>query len=182
MQTSRDQNQLQVSGNSPWSTGPHKAASTSTEEEWGRVPGTLCGLQLCVHQRNWEDTGKETEWTQRSSDSKNGIAVHAWKTQHRVDWEAATVIQVEMNYTQQKIIKAIHIKKQNVTSNLQCGHSLSPVWQPLLCPPSTALNLLINFTYLLFWQCALHHKYLTYYPLSHCPYFRKSYSQSCMSV
>ena len=26
-------------------------------------------------------------------------AVHAWKTQHKVDWEAATVKQVETNYT-----------------------------------------------------------------------------------
>ena len=27
------------------------------------------------------------------------IAVHTWKTQHKVDWEAATVKQVEANYT-----------------------------------------------------------------------------------
>ena len=33
----------------------------------------------------------------KRNDSKTGIAVHAWKTQHRVDWEATTVKQVEMN-------------------------------------------------------------------------------------
>ena len=71
----------------------------------------------------------------KRNDLKNGFAVHAWKTQHRVDWEAATVKQVEMNYTLRKVIEAIHIKKQKVTSNLDCGRSLSPVWQPLLCPP-----------------------------------------------
>ena len=71
----------------------------------------------------------------KRNDLKNGIAVHAWKTQHRVDWEAATVKQVEMNHTRRKVIEAIHIKKQKVTSNLDCGRSLSPVWQPLLSPP-----------------------------------------------
>ena len=71
----------------------------------------------------------------KRNDLKNGIAVHAWKTQHRVDWEAATVKQVEVNHTRRKVIEAIHIKKQKVTSNLDCGRSLIPVWQPLLCPP-----------------------------------------------
>ena len=42
---------------------------------------------------------------------------------------------IEMNHTRRKVIEAIHIKKQKVTSNLDCGRSLSPVWQPLLCPP-----------------------------------------------
>ena len=32
------------------------------------------------------------------NDTKNGIAVHAWKSQHKVDWDAATVKQVETNY------------------------------------------------------------------------------------
>ena len=71
----------------------------------------------------------------KRNDSKNEIVVHAWKTQHRVDWEAATAKQVEKNYTRRKVIEAIHIKKQKVTSNLDCDRSLSPVWQPLLCPP-----------------------------------------------
>ena len=35
----------------------------------------------------------------KRKDTKNGIAVHAWKTQHKVDREAATVKQVETNYT-----------------------------------------------------------------------------------
>ena len=70
----------------------------------------------------------------KRKDSKNGNAVHASKTQHKVDWEAATVKQVEMNYTRRKIIEPIHIKKQKVTSNLDCGHSLSSIWQHL-CPP-----------------------------------------------
>ena len=71
----------------------------------------------------------------KRNDLKNGIAVHTWKTQHKLDWEAATVKQVETNYTRQKIIEAIHIKKQKVTFNLDCGRSLNSVWQPLLCSP-----------------------------------------------
>ena len=35
----------------------------------------------------------------------------------------------------EEIIEAIHIKKQKVTSKLDCGHSLIPEWQPLLCSP-----------------------------------------------
>lgn len=33
---------------------------------------------------------------------KNGIAVHAWTEQHRVDCQAATVKQVETNYILKK--------------------------------------------------------------------------------
>ena len=35
----------------------------------------------------------------KRNDTKNGIAVHAWKTKHKVDWTAATVKQVATNYT-----------------------------------------------------------------------------------
>ena len=35
----------------------------------------------------------------KKKESKNRIVVHAWKTQHKVDREAATVKQVETNYT-----------------------------------------------------------------------------------
>ena len=35
----------------------------------------------------------------KRNDTKNRIAVHTCKTQHKVDWEAAIVKQVETNYT-----------------------------------------------------------------------------------
>ena len=57
----------------------------------------------------------------KRNDTKNGIAVHAWKT-------ALEVKQVETNYTQRRTVEAIHIRKQKVTSNLDCGQHLSPVW------------------------------------------------------
>ena len=38
-------------------------------------------------------------------DVKNGIAVHAWTKQHKVDWHAATVKHVETNHTKRKTIR-----------------------------------------------------------------------------
>ena len=67
--------------------------------------------------------------------TQNRIAVHACKTQHKVDWEAATVKQVEANYTQRRTVEAIHIRKQEATSNLDRGRHLSTISQPLICPP-----------------------------------------------
>ncbi len=70
-----------------------------------------------------------------SNDTNNGIAVHAWKTQHKVDWEAVTVKPVETNYTRRRAVEAIHIRQEEVTSHHDCGRHLSPVGQPLICPP-----------------------------------------------
>ena len=65
-------------------------------------------------------------------DMKNGIIVHAWTKQHKVDWQAATVKHVETNHLRRKTIEALHIHLQWETSNLDCGRTLSPVWHPLL--------------------------------------------------
>ncbi len=81
-------------------------------------------MNMCVHWRNWKNVGEKTERAQRSSqkdDTNNGIAVHAWKTQHKVDWEAATVKTVETNYTGRRTVEAIHIRKEEVTSHHDCG-------------------------------------------------------------
>ena len=82
-------------------------------------------------ERTLEKRLKEHRGAVKRNDMKNGIAVHAWNTEHRVDWEAATVKQVETHYTRRRIIEAIHIKKQKVTSKLDCGQSLNPIW-PLI--------------------------------------------------
>ena len=66
---------------------------------------------------------------------KNGIAVHAWTKQHKVNWQAATVKHVETNHSRRKTIEALHIHLQQETSNLDCGRTLSPVWHPLLRTP-----------------------------------------------
>ena len=46
----------------------------------------------------------ENKGAVKRSDSKNVIAAHTCKIQHKVDREAATVKQVETNYTHRKII------------------------------------------------------------------------------
>ena len=38
-----------------------------------------------------------------------------------VDWESATVKQVKTNYARRRTIEDIHIKRQQVTFNLDCG-------------------------------------------------------------
>ena len=35
----------------------------------------------------------------RRGDDNNGVAVHAWKQQHRMDWEEAKIIEQEQHYT-----------------------------------------------------------------------------------
>ena len=65
-------------------------------------------------------------------DEKNGIAVHAWDNQHKVDWQEAKVLQTETNYSKRRTMEAVHIHQQQLSSNLDCGRNLSPVWHPLL--------------------------------------------------
>ena len=96
-------------------------------------------LNACTLEKLKERWRKD--WVRKQEQSKgmtqrmHEIAVHTWKTQRKVDWEAATVKQVETNYTQRRTVEAIHIRKQEATSNLDCGQHLSPVWQPLIRPP-----------------------------------------------
>ena len=49
--------------------------------------------------RTLEKIVSEHKRAVKRNDTKNRIVVHAWKTQHKVDREAATVKQVETNYT-----------------------------------------------------------------------------------
>ena len=74
-------------------------------------------------------------------DVKNGIAVHAWNEQNRVDWEAAKVKQVETNYSRKRTVEAIHIHQQRKTSTVVassalCGTPCSEQSQPLLQLPT----------------------------------------------
>ena len=100
------------------------------------VPCADCDcVYIGVTGRTLEKRLSEHRGAVKRNDSKNATAVHAWKTQPKVDWESVTVKQVEMNHTQQKIIEAIRIKKQKATSNLDYGRSPSLVCHPLLCSP-----------------------------------------------
>ena len=69
----------------------------------------------------------------RRGDSKNGIAVHVQKHDHRVNWEAAKVIDQEQRYWPRRIREALHIaKKEGLSTNLDCGLNIDSIWTPFL--------------------------------------------------
>ena len=71
----------------------------------------------------------------KRGDPKNGIAVHAHKTQHGIDWNGAQVKKMETNYWKRRTIEAIQIKISSETMNLDSGLQLPSVWNPILNPP-----------------------------------------------
>ena len=68
----------------------------------------------------------------RRCDRKNGIATHTWDQDHRVNLEAARVIQSEPFYWKRRVLEALSIKSHVTTSNLDCGLLLDPLWTPVL--------------------------------------------------
>lgn len=82
--------------------------------------------------RNLQKRLSEHKAAVRRGDRKNGIAVHLQDHDHRVDWEAAKVIGQEPHYWRRRVMEAIHIAKQENTSNLDCGLTLDPVWTPFM--------------------------------------------------
>ena len=75
-------------------------------------------------------------WYFINDTTKNGIAVHSWANQHQVDWEAAKTREVEGNYWRRRVLEALHIHREQHTSNLDCGLAINPCWLPLLNTPS----------------------------------------------
>ena len=53
---------------------------------------------------------RESKHVVKSCDMKNGIAAHAWKAQHCVDWSVRT--------TKRKVLELIHIEQEAALSNL----------------------------------------------------------------
>ena len=68
----------------------------------------------------------------KKCDQKNGIAVHAWKSGHQVEWESAKVKEVAPNLAHRRIVEALHIHRTPNTTNLDCGLTLDSIWFPLL--------------------------------------------------
>ena len=68
----------------------------------------------------------------KNCDRNNGVAVHAWDEGHSVNWEGARVRCNEPNMWKRKVLEAIHIKLQPLTSNLDCGLTMDSVWLPFL--------------------------------------------------
>ena len=73
-------------------------------------------------------------------DEKNGIAVHANKFNHSVDWESARVLRIAQGYWNRRTLEAIQIQRTICPINLDCGLHLSPVWNPLLIDHTWTIN------------------------------------------
>ena len=76
----------------------------------------------------------------KKNDSKNGIAVHTWKVQWKVDWEAASQVGGNELHTAEGYCSNSHQVAEN---HLQPG--LWPLYKPstaasLLHPPSPSLD------------------------------------------
>ena len=100
---------------------------------------TKCRVQIATRCSYIGETGrtlkkrlKEHDYAVRRGDQKNGIAVHAWEKEHRVNWAAAKVRLVETNLRKRKVLEAITIKGEKQNNNLDCGLQLSTVWNTLL--------------------------------------------------
>ena len=68
----------------------------------------------------------------RRQDQNNGIAVHAWRMNHRPDWESASVKTTAKHYWKRRILETLFIQKQRPTMNLDCGLQINHTWKPTI--------------------------------------------------
>ena len=54
-----------------------------------------------------------------------------WDHDHRVDWEAARVLE-QPQYWKRRTLEAIHIMRHGNTTNLDCRLTLNSIWTPFL--------------------------------------------------
>ena len=71
----------------------------------------------------------------KKGNPKNGIPVHAYEIQHKVNWNGAKVKKMEANYWKRRTFEAIKIKASSETMNLDSGLQLPTVRNPTLNPP-----------------------------------------------
>ena len=62
----------------------------------------------------------------------NGIAAHAKRHKHEVDWEGTEVLQQEPRYWKRRVLEAVEIQRHAKNTNLGCGLKLDPIWTPFL--------------------------------------------------
>ena len=110
------------------------------KKEKGVIYEVPCKDCECVYtgetSRTLEKQLSEHKNAVKKHDTKNGIAVHSWANQHQVDWEAAKTREVEGNYWRRRVLEALHIHREQHTSNLDCGLAINLSWLPLLNTPS----------------------------------------------
>ena len=68
---------------------------------------------------------------------RNGIAVHTHQSQRAINWDGAKVKRTVSGYWKRRTTEAIHIRLSEVTMNLDNGHQLPIMWNPILNPPQS---------------------------------------------
>ena len=63
----------------------------------------------------------------RKYDHNNGIAVHVWSLDHRIDWESARVRARAPQYWKRWIVEALEIRQESAMINLDCGLDISSI-------------------------------------------------------
>ena len=87
----------------------------------------------------------------KRGDRSNGIAVHVWDEGHQVNWDGATVMEIESHQGRRKILEAIQIQGHPKTANLDRGFTVNHVWHNFINPP-------INTTTVHFYLFFLHYQ------------------------
>ena len=69
--------------------------------------------------RNEKNAEGQTQQKQamKEGNPKNGIAVHAHETQHKINWNGAEVKKMEANYWKRRTFEAIQIKASTTPSS-----------------------------------------------------------------
>ena len=104
-----------------------------------QVPCADCEC-VYMYRRDWKNTGekklKEHRGAVRRNDVTNGIAVQAWKTEPKVDWEAATVKQVETraHYTRRGSSKPSTSRSRRLLPTLTVVNPSTQYGTPHLTP------------------------------------------------
>ena len=110
-----------------------KIPAENQKEVVYEVPCKDCGLKYIGEtRRNLKTRMTEHKGAVRRGDERNGIAVHVYQLQHRINWESARVQMSGRGYWNRRTLEAIQIRKEHRTMNLDCGLHISPVWNPLL--------------------------------------------------
>ena len=68
-----------------------------------------------------------------TGDVRNANVLQGMKTNHSMNWNAATVVDWAGRWKERRIKESVHIRKRK-TYNMDLGFPLSPVWNSLIRP------------------------------------------------
>lgn len=95
--------------------------------------GTACDqIYIGETSRSLREGVKEHRYAVKTGNMNNGIAAHAWNSDHQVDWKTAEVRLQEQRYWRRKELEAIHIWKAERTSSMDIGLNINSIWITVL--------------------------------------------------